>query len=144
MEFLDEARVQSGVSLGCVRPKQIRNLLIEPISPDWTLLQKAKLAQLSLLDKAPYRILEKIPFKFKYIFTCDDARCNGHRMMVLDWEMAESYRSWRKKYGKEWEGKFREKYEMWMIEKRDTHFFVGTHSRWRNRWMIIGLFYPPL
>ena len=30
-----------------------------------------------------------------------------------------------------------------MIEKKDTHFFVGTVASHPNRWIIIGLFFPP-
>jgi hypothetical protein len=29
-----------------------------------------------------------------------------------------------------------------MIEKLDTHFFVGTLHQHPNRWIIVGLFYP--
>lgn len=144
IEILDQARVQSGVTLGFIKPKHIRKLIIKPTTADWTPKQKAKLAQLTLFDKAPYRALEKIPFDFKYVFTCDDPQCTSHTMKILDWEAAQSFRSWRKKYGRDWEKKFQEKYETEMIEKKDTHFFVGTHSRWRDRWMITGLFYPPL
>jgi len=144
MEILEEALSRSCVSLGVVRPKVIDKLLIEETAPEWTSQQSAKLAQLSLFEEAPPTALEKIPFDFKYVFTCADSRCTGHSMRILDWEAAQSYRSWKKKYGPGWEKKFREKYETWMMDKRDTHFFVGTHSRWRDRWMITGLFYPPL
>ena len=30
-----------------------------------------------------------------------------------------------------------------MIQKNDTHFFVGTHSSYPQEWLIVGLFYPP-
>ena len=41
--------------------------------------------------------------------------------------MGESWRLWKEKYGEhEWEAKFREKYEREMIERFDTHFYVGT------------------
>jgi hypothetical protein len=30
-----------------------------------------------------------------------------------------------------------------MIEKFDTHFFVGTVHQHPQNWIIVGLFYPP-
>jgi hypothetical protein len=34
-------------------------------------------------------------------------------------------------------------YERDMIERNDTSFFVGTVNNHPNRWIIVGLFYPP-
>ncbi len=31
-----------------------------------------------------------------------------------------------------------------MIEKKDTHFFMGTMHGHPGVWIIVGLFYPPL
>jgi PhoPQ-activated pathogenicity-related protein len=49
-------------------------------------------------------------------------------MLCTDWEMGESYRRWKRQYGDGWEAKFRNKYEREMIDKFDTHFFVGQIS----------------
>jgi hypothetical protein len=57
--------------------------------------------------------------------------------------MCQSYRRWRKQYGNGWERKFRQRYEQELIEKFDTHFFVGTVHQYPNAWIIVGLFYPP-
>ena len=70
-------------------------------------------------------------------------QCKGHKIMCTDWEMRQSYRSWRYTYGSRWEQKFREKYEREMIQERDTYFYVGTMHQHPNRWIIFGLFYPP-
>ena len=64
-------------------------------------------------------------------------------MMCTDWEMGEAYRHWRRKYGNEWEVKFRERFETEMIEKNDTHFYAGNLHQFPNAWIVIGLFYPP-
>jgi hypothetical protein len=63
--------------------------------------------------------------------------------MCTDWEMSESWREWRTRYGNQWEAKFRQRYERDMIERFDTHFFVGTLHQHPNRWIVVGLFYPP-
>ena len=39
--------------------------------------------------------------------------------------------------------KFRQKYETEMINRFDTHFFVGNMHQHPGTWIIVGLFYPP-
>ena len=79
----------------------------------------------------------------EYSFSCSDDDSKGHELSCTDWEMGQSYRKWRDRYGTEWEGKFRQRYETEMRSKLDTHFFVGTVHRHPNSWIIVGLFYPP-
>lgn len=43
----------------------------------------------------------------------------------------------------DWETPFRQRYETEMIEKNDTHFYVGTIHQHPRTWIIVGLFYPP-
>ena len=64
-------------------------------------------------------------------------------MICTDWEMGESWRQWKEQYGDGWEEKFRLRYEKEMIEKFDTHFYVGTVHKNPKSWIIVGLFYPP-
>jgi len=63
--------------------------------------------------------------------------------MCTDWEMSQSYRQWRTTYEENWQEKFRQRYESDMIQKNDTHFYVGTVASHPHRWIIVGLFYPP-
>ena len=128
-------------TLGIFKPR-IKRLVIEPDSDRWTPEQVAKLSQLTLFDQQPLSPLEKIPFKFRYDFDCLAPNCQGHRMICVDWEMAQSYRSWLKLYGSDWEAKFRQKYEADMINHFDTHFYVGTLAMFPSEWIIVGLFYP--
>ena len=97
----------------------------------------------TLFQKAPEQTLQKIPLEFRYEFRCGDVDCNGHTMLCTDWEMGEAYRRWRMQYGTNWEAAFRNRFETDMIEKLDTHFFVGTVHQHPSRWIIVGLFYPP-
>jgi hypothetical protein len=99
---------------------------------------------MDLFRDMPTEELEKVPFKFKYQFTCDDPKCQTHTLSCTDWEMGASWRSWRDKYGPDlWEDKFREKYERELVHDRDLHFFVGTIHQHPKEWIIVGLFYPP-
>jgi hypothetical protein len=129
-------------TLGLIKPN-IERLVIKPCSPEWSPAQVNSLRQTSLFHKAPAQELEKIPFDFSYEFRCKKLFCTGHNMICTDWEMGEAYRHWRRKYGDNWEAKFRERFETEMIEKNDTHFYVGNLHQFQNAWIVIGLFYPP-
>jgi hypothetical protein len=134
-------------TLGLIRPKQIVSLEIEPTSDEWSADELRKLRQdlpsMFGEQRRPKQELEKIPFNFRYVFTCDEPDCHGHKLMCADWEMAQLYRTCRREYGAEgWEAKFRQRYESEMIQKFDTHFYVGTVHRY-GTWIIVGVFYPP-
>jgi hypothetical protein len=130
-------------TLGIFRPKVIERLVITPESPNWTDAQLGLLRQGHLFVENPKKELEKIPFSFRYEFRCEDDGCSGHKMICTDWGMGQSYRKWKADYGDEWEAKFRQRYETEMIQKNDTHFYVGTLHVHPHVWIIVGLFYPP-
>ena len=130
-------------TLGLFKPRKIEEFIIEPDSSGWTQQQLANLDQTMLFQATPTEKLEKIPYKFKYRFWCDDPDCKSHTMSCTDWELAQSYRSWRDEYDEEWETALRQKYETEMINKLDTHYYVGTVHRHPTEWIIVGLFYPP-
>jgi hypothetical protein len=128
----------------------IKRFIIEPEDdPNWTTdeVSKLKQAEQEQMFGASIRIpeLEKLPFKFIYEFDCSDQRCGGHSLSCTDWEMNETYRNFRERYGAEgWQRHFRANCERDMIAKKDTYFYVGTVHRWPKSWIIVGLFYPPL
>ncbi len=130
-------------TLGFFRPKVIKRLIIKPDSKPWTQGQLQILSQMDLYKKAPQKALEKVPYSFRYQFRCDESSCTGHTISCIDWEMSESWRKWKDKYGNKWEDKFLQKYQTEMIEKNDTHFYVGTVHQHPQTWIIVGLFYPP-
>ena len=140
---LKAERDQNGYpTLGLFKPKNIDELVIENISAEWSDEEKAKLGQKDLFDVGPAKQLEKIPFKFSYRFDCNETGCTGHTFMCSDWEMAQAYRSWRDKYGDNWEVEFRKKFEEGM-KLKDTHFYIGTIHQHPANWIVVGLFYPP-
>lgn len=144
MEELHELQETENVSLGIIRPKKVSDFIIERTEQDWEPKYKAALGQQHLFgpDKKP---LEKIPFKFSYVFTCDDPRCNGHEMMITDWELGELYRNMRDKHGDlDMAGqKVRQKFfDQMCSDSRDAHFFVGTIAQYKT-WIVLGVFWPP-
>jgi hypothetical protein len=144
VEALEDDQQAAGRSLGLVRPAKILDFYRRPCAADWTAEQRQKLfGRRDMFRSPPPMALEKIPWDFVYHFTCEDPRCRGHRKAVLDWEVAQSYRKWRARYGEEgWWEKLRQKYWDELVGRRDLHFFMGTLARFKT-WTIIGLFYPP-
>lgn len=145
LEEYRKAHKKTAPTLGIVKPKVVTRLQIVPEhSPEWTIDELERLQQGGMFEQGPKRPLEKIPYKFIYHFKCDEVSCTGHRLSCTDWEMGQSFRAWRDKYGSDWEHAFRRKYEQQLPHERDIYFYVGTVHQHPNRWIIVGLFYPPL
>jgi hypothetical protein len=130
-------------TLGIFRPKSIDRLEIKAVSPSWTQAELAALRQIDLFRTKPKTELEKVPYEFRYEFHCEEDSCSGHKLTCTDWEMGAAWRTWSKKYGDQWEEKFRLRFEKEVIEKYDTHLHVGTVHQHPGSWIIVGLFYPP-
>lgn len=141
--FLQRTRVDTGVTLGIFRPRIIRRLIIEQEGNNgWTEQEITILRQQSMFEKKSVKVLEKIPLKFMYNFFCSDPQCTGHRLSITDWEIGESYRKWKRRYGNDWEKYFRQRFEDEVIYSFDTYFYVGTTRAHPDVWVIVGLFYP--
>jgi len=103
-------------------------------------------AQLGFFNKAK-AVIEEIPFHFYYRFRCiGETTCPAHRLSIIDWEIGQAFRDWRTKYRPE--DRLLEKIrERWMdiadIRKRDVYFYVGNMQRFRENFMILGVFSPP-
>ena len=131
-------------TLGVFKPKEISRLVIEPDDEDWTSEEKDKLRQPNFFKQKPVIELQKLPYRFSYEFLCEDGGCAGHRLSCTDWELGASFINWRKRYGQEWETKFRQRFEYEMIHQCETRFYVGTIAAHPHIWIIVGLFYPRL
>ncbi len=144
LHSLEHDRVRTGRSLGVIKPKAIKALIIRD-AETWDAASQADLVQLSLdwtSSTTPKGSLERLPFDFLYQFSCRDDSCTGHEMKVLDWEMAQTFRNFRRIYGATgWEAKFRQRYGEW-VPSRDVHFVMGTHHQYGS-WLLIGVLYPP-
>ena len=130
-------------TLGLFRPHKIKRFVIEKDRCKWTEAELAKLQQMSMFEGARPELLQKIPYRFSYEMSCDESDCRGHRLSCTDWELSEAYRKWRRQYASEWRDKLTEKFDDDMIQRLDTHFFVGTMRGYPRSWIVVGLFYPP-
>lgn len=147
MEELRARQKAEGISLGLIRPAEVEDFTAIPEKADWSPRVRAKLAQLRLFgpERKP---LSKLPYKFQYRFRCDDPRCNGHRMMIEDWELGVLYL----KMVEETQGdeqaaiaKVREKFFGQLCgDKVETYFFMGNMWQRPNSWLVLGGFYPPV
>ena len=129
-------------TLGFIQPAEIEELVLEDTSATWSDLELRKLSQGSLWHPDQVKLLEKIPYRFRYRYRCPHGDCKTHLQMCTDWEMSQSFRSWRDRYGGDWEQAFRNKYEYEMIDLNDTRFYVGTVNRHPKSWIVVGLWYP--
>lgn len=147
LEELRELQDIDHRSLGVIRPKSINDLIIVPDNPRWkTSFEAANQQGRFWEQRTASRIMpRKLPFKFQYVFDCDDIRCRGHRMMIEDWEVGALY--WRiVGQGYDAESAAQRVRDKFLSEvcaaDRDTHFFVGTVSGHPRSWVIIGVFWP--
>jgi hypothetical protein len=136
----DEKR--SGSSLGAFRPARVEDVIASK-EGDWTDRQMDVLNQMTLFaqDKGA---LERIPWRFRYRYSCGGT-CRGHEQSIIDWEIHQAYRSWRRDYGDaEAVERVRRK---WLDElcgpSKDTIFFVGNQLRHREAFLVLGVFWPP-
>lgn len=142
-KILEETSV--GKSLGTFKPRDIdfqwkKAQRVDEDSRD------ACYAQLSFWDKTK-KAIESIPFDFYYSFKCfGDTTCPGHQLPIIDWEIGQAYRDWRYNY-KTQEILLQKIRQKWLdticSAKRDVYFYVGNMQRFRDKFMVLGVFYPP-
>jgi hypothetical protein len=131
-------------SLGIVRPTEILDLKVEPVERDWKPQWQDALKQFSLFSGPP-KHLEKLPYKFSYVFRCADTGDKPHMAMIEDWELGVLYRKEVERLGDEKAAvaNVRKKFFDEICDtSRDTRFFMGTVFPY-NTWVVIGIFWPP-
>jgi hypothetical protein len=133
----------NGTSLGVFQPAEVFDFAVEHV-PDRPTKQ-ALVGQMNLF--APERkSLEVIPYKFRYRYRCTDPLCGGHSPSIIDWELSESYRSWRHRYHDD-RMLFAKLRQKWLDEiarsDKDLHLFIGNVARWPASFLVLGAFYPP-
>ena len=136
---------ENNLSLGLIKPLEISFEWEKRTQSD----QKERedcYAQLGFFNKAK-DVIEEIPFRFYYIFRCSEEKyCQGHKLSIIDWEIGQAYRDWRSKYQSESTllEKIRQRWlEIAEIRKRDAYFYVGNMQRFREIFMVLGVFSPP-
>lgn len=134
----------SDLSLGLIKPENISFEWAKQ-SPSDQEARKSCYAQLSFFDKRK-NVIEEIPFNFYYKFKCAGVSdCPGHKLSIIDWEIGQAFRDWRVKYSPE-EILLEKIKERWLdisnTAKKDVYFYVGNMKRFRQTFMVLGVFYP--
>lgn len=132
------------LSLGIVRPTEILDLKVEPVEREWKSQWQGVLNQFNLFSGPP-KHLEKLPYKFSYVFRCADSGEKVHYAMIEDWELGVLYRKEVERLGDEQAAvaNVRKKFfDEICNASRDTQFFMGTVFPY-NTWVVIGVFWPP-
>ncbi len=142
-EIIEESKANKR-SLGIFKPKQIISFDVTVGEEDWVGKKQAIADQRDLFSQKKSS-LEKIPFNFKYSYICDAPDCKGHTQIIIDWEIGQLYRHLRDK--KETPDniikKIKDKFGGEIISSaRDVYFFVGSHSLYRESFMVLGVFWP--
>jgi hypothetical protein len=131
------------VSLGVVHPTKVLDLKIESADPEWKPEWQMVLNQLHLFGPPP-KPLRKIPFKFSYVFECEDGD-KPHMAMIEDWELGVLWLKEAERLADEQTAaeSVRNKFLNELCHPdRDTHFFMGTVFPY-NTWIVLGVFWPP-
>ena len=131
-------------SLGAFRPFDVRDVTFEPTKP-YSERQLTALGQRNLFAQ-DREMLERMPWAFKYKYRCADAACNGHEQTIVDWEIAQAWRRWRRDLGDDESTKAAIRTK-WLDElcatDRDTVFFAGNMWQRPSQFLTLGVFWPP-
>ena len=130
------------ISLGIVRPKRVLDLKVTAVDREWPPKHQALWSQLRLFGSQ--KPLTKLPFKFQYVFECEDSD-KPHQVMDEDWELGVLFLKERDRLGSEEEAikSVRHNFlDVMCREDKDTRFFMGTRHPY-NEWLVLGTFWPP-
>ncbi|MDD4050340.1 MAG: hypothetical protein PHR28_00395 [candidate division Zixibacteria bacterium] len=142
-QVCEESKVD-GLSLGIIKPDDITFEYMRRKRSD-PKKREAYYSQFDLLNKAK-GVIEEIPFLFHYRFNCAGvAKCEGHKLAIVDWEICQAYREWREQFSDEVLPE--EIKKKWLTiadtSKKDVRFYVGNMNRFRETFLVLGVFYPP-
>lgn len=144
---LEATRQSTGRTLGFIRPSAY-TLEIKPSdSTDWTEEERNKLVRDGLFDAPEVKAripLRKVPFDFYYTYTCPTSQgTTQHKHKITDWEACALYWNCQQDYQQNWEKYFRQKLEKDFSQNKDLMYLMGTMHRFPDKWLIVGLLYPP-
>lgn len=153
--IIDKAHSEEKMSLAIFKPTKIIRVDHALDDKEWDPKKLESLQsmerQMSLFQTEEeraeeFRVVQKIPYRFYYVFEDDSGQRS--RMMIEDWEIGMLYLNCLKNGDEEAAiKKVKQKYYDDFI-KKDIYFFLGTtlrhHDTSKNPFIVIGVFYPPM
>ena len=146
MCYIQEEQIRSGLSLGVFKPKKVLDFNWEPESSEWSPQELGKIMQSDLFMTSAKEPLEKIPFTFRYKYTCEDCRSGQfHHMKIVDWELIQFFRKMRRNCATLADC-LKTVRSKWLddiaSDKNDLYFFTGNMLAHPNAFLILGVFWP--
>lgn len=88
--------------------------------------------------------LEPFPFYVRYVWSCGTRNCSGHRQSIIDWELVEAWRSWRRRYSDDgvWDAIRRRWIDEMFADDRTTFLFAGNMHARPKQFLVLGVFWP--
>lgn len=126
---------ETNKSLGFVKPTILDFIREERLNKRMEGLKP----QQTLDGKSAVRI-DLIPEQLSYVYKCDSNEERSHTQMCEDWEIGALYRRYLPDTDKAFE-KCKQKFLTDLPKKKDLHFMLGTHFRWKTP-LIISVLYP--
>lgn len=153
-DIINLSKSPTNMSLAIFKPKEIKDLIIVPISTEDFETKKQSIMELHTKQKDLFEkekeviaLAEKVPYIFQYKFTDDNDTI--HTLTIEDWEIGMLYRNCLKKTqdANVAVNQVKKKY-LDEFKKTDIHLFLGTtkehhQKRAKNPFIIIGVFHPP-
>lgn len=139
----------NGTSMGLFKPAEVLDLTQEKQAEEWDPAGLAKLRQTDFFMTKENKLLEKLPYKWRYVYRCSDPHCTGHEQQIVDWEAGAFYRNAIRR-GRITdpeavrEGMRRKFVDQLCAADRDTYFFTGNMASHQGSFIILGVFWPPI
>ena len=142
MSQLEARYERDQTSLGIIRPQRVLDVVIKPDADEWKPEWQTLFQQLTLFGPSQ-KPLTKLPFKWSYVFECED-NPKPYTRMIEDWELGVLFLKLRDEMDERSAAeKVRGKYlNQLCASDRDTRFFMGTVFPY-NTWIVLGVFWPP-
>jgi len=146
---IQRERKKTGLSMGVFKPVEVIGITQEPVkTPHWTKAEIAKLSQRDLFMTKEHNLLEKLPYTWRYRFTCSDPSCPGHHQGIIDWELGQLYRNLRRKRITDPDAVLAYVKRKFLDElcgpNRETYFFTGNMLKRPVTFLTLGVFWPPI
>ncbi|MDR1196288.1 MAG: hypothetical protein LBL00_07430 [Endomicrobium sp.] len=139
-ELIADSKKPKYTSLALFKPTKITDFLIEKQDATWSVEENK---QLEFFMPNDFKRIEKLPFKFKYVFEDDEGK--ESKLSITDWEIGALFLKYKDTPELACQ-KVKEKYLDDFAHKKDLYFFLGTtkehHNTARNPFIIIGTFHP--
>ncbi|MFV0308438.1 MAG: hypothetical protein ACK5OX_11905 [Desertimonas sp.] len=133
------AKGWSRPSLGLVVPREITGFTREDHTGDTAHAAKMnRAAQGSLLAQGAPK-LEFSPFTFKLGYRCQSASCRGHEQSIVDWEISEAWRNWRRSYPTDYLDRIEEKWLSLVDPARLPALYVGNQHQAPQGFLVLGI-----